>query len=162
MADNSIPSLRRTGWALLAATLLFLVAAFITKYFGRFPLPTDPLEQLTLIATDSFGWPAQAILFPLCHVAVAVVFGLLAARLPQGLPRWLGMAAALLFGIGALLWLPISLDRLRLFREAPELIRLYNPASPPVVFNDTGVFWFHTIAILAAIGHLLSAIFFYW
>ena len=158
MVDDSIHSLRGTSWALLAATLVFLIAAFITKYFGHFPLPSDPLEQLTLIATDPFGWPVQAILFPVCHAALTVVFGLLAARLPEGLPRWLGIAAAVLFGIGALLWLPISGDRLRVFREAPELTRLYNPATPPVVFNDTGVFWPHTVAILAAIGLMGGAL----
>lgn len=156
--DGSMTAVRGLGWALLAATLLFLVVAFITKYFGRFPLPTDPLEQLTLIATDPFGWPAQAILFPVCHIALTVVFGLLATRLPEGLPRWLGIAAAVLFGIGALLWLPISLDRLRVFREAPELIRLYNPASPPAVFQETGVFWPHTVAILSAIGLMGGAL----
>lgn len=152
MADDPILSVRGTGWVLLAAIVVFLVAAFVAAYFRRFPLPTDPLEQLTLIATDSLGWPAQAILFPIVHLAVTVVFGLLVVHLPEGLPRWLGITATVLFGIGALLWLPISLDRLRLFREADELIRLYNPASPPALFQDTGIFWPHTAAILAAIG----------
>lgn len=158
MAEIKVLSLRDIGWALLATTGVFLVSAFITQYFGRFPPPTDPLEQLTLIATDRFGWPAQAILFPVCHVAVAILFGVIAVRLPEGLPRPLGIAAALLFGAGALLWLPISLDRLRIFREAAELIRTYDPAAPPTVFQTTGLFWPHTLAILAAIGLMGAAL----
>lgn len=158
MDESMTLSTRGIGWALLGVVGLFLFAAFITKYFNHFPLPTDPLEQLTLIATDPFGWPAQAILFPLCHVAVTLLFWQVATRLPVGLPRWLGIGAAVLFGIGALLWLPTSLDRLRVFREAPELIRLYNPASPPPIFIDVGVFWPHTVAVLAAIGLMGGAL----
>lgn len=156
MANGLFSSIRGLGWALLSSVLLLLFAASIAKFFRY--RPSDPLEQLTLIATDPFGWPTQAILFPIAHLATTIVFGLPAAQLPAGLPRWLGIAAAVLFGIGALLWLPISLDRLRLFREAPELIRLYNPAAPPVVFNDTGIFWPHTFAILAAIGLMGAAL----
>ncbi len=158
MVNASMLPLRGIAWALLGVTFVFLVAAFITKYFGRFPLPTDPLEQLKLIATDPVGWPAQAILFPVVHLAVTVIYGLLAVGLPTGLPRWLGIGATLLFAAGTLLWLPISLDRLRVFQAAPDLIRLYKPSAPSAIFHDMGVFWPHTLCILAAIGLMGSAL----
>jgi hypothetical protein len=65
-ATNQLPSLRAAGIALLATCILFMVGASVAAYFRRFPLPTDPLAQLTLIADDRIGWTAQAIIFPVC------------------------------------------------------------------------------------------------
>ena len=58
-------SFRAAGIALLAIAILFMIGASTAAYFRRFPLPTDPLDQLTLIANDRVGWTAQAIIFPL-------------------------------------------------------------------------------------------------
>lgn len=71
-APSHLQSLRAAGTALLATCILFMVGAGVAAYFRRFPLPSDPLEQLTLIANDRAGWSAQAIIFPICFVAVAV------------------------------------------------------------------------------------------
>ncbi|MCB0248387.1 MAG: hypothetical protein KDI07_07390 [Anaerolineae bacterium] len=126
--------------------------------FRRFPIPTDPLEQLTLIANDRAGWTAQAVIFPVCFLAFTIIFGWMAARLPAGSARWLAIAAALAAGAALLLWLPISADRLRLAARAAEMIAAYDPTAPSEVFRDTGTFWPYTFCALASVALLGAAL----
>ncbi|MBE7532945.1 MAG: hypothetical protein HND44_11015 [Chloroflexi bacterium] len=132
--------------------IVFMVGAFSAAYFRQWPLPTDPLDKLTVIANDRIGWTAQAIIFPVAFLATAVLFALLATQLPGPGPRWLAIAAALLIFAGFLFWLPISLDRLQLGAKAAEMIRTYDPAmSPEIMVNTSGVFWANTLCILAVL-----------
>lgn len=157
-STEQLASLRLAGFVLLATGILFMIGASAAAYFRRFPLPTDPLEQLTLIANDRIGWSAQAIIFPICFVAVAVVFGWMAMQLPAGWPRWLAVAATLASVAALLLWLPISANRLQLAAQAAERIASYDPAAPPEVFRNTGTFWPYTFAALAGIGLMGAAL----
>ena len=149
---------RTAGIALLAVCILFMIGASVAAYFRRFPIPTDPLEQLTLIANDRAGWTAQAVIFPLCFLAFTIIFGWMAARLPAGSARWLAIAAALAAGAALLLWLPISADRLRLGTHAAEMIAAYDPTAPSEVFRDTGTFWPYTFCALASVALLGAAL----
>lgn len=149
---------RTAGIALLAVCILFMIGASVAAYFRRFPIPTDPLEQLTLIANDRAGWTAQAVIFPVCFLAFTIIFGWMAARLPAGSARWLAIAAALAAGAALLLWLPISADRLRLGTHAAEMIAAYDPTAPSEVFRDTGTFWPYTFCALASVALLGAAL----
>jgi hypothetical protein len=159
MADiNQLSNFRPLGIALLATVIIFLVGAWSAAYFRQWPLPDTPLEKLILIANDRVGWTAQAIIFPVAFLATAVLSGLITANLPGGWPRWLAAGATLLFAAGFLLWLPISVDRLRLGAQAAELIRRYDPAAPPAVMVNPGtLFWSHTYCILAALALMGAA-----
>ncbi|MDW8317332.1 MAG: hypothetical protein RMN53_05750, partial [Anaerolineae bacterium] len=86
---------RPAGFALLATGSAYMIGAGASAYFRRLTLPTDPLEPLTLSANDRSGWSAQAIIFPICFVTVAMAFGWMAVQLPAGWPRRLAVAAAL-------------------------------------------------------------------
>ena len=148
---------RGTGIVLLATVIVFQIGAFSASYFRAMP-PSDPRQQLTLIANDPIGWPAQAIIFPIALLATSILFGYIALRLSVWWPRWLGIGATLLFVAGFLLWLPISIDRLRLAAQAAEMLRTFDPAAPPEVFLNGWVFWPHTITVLAAIGLMGAAL----
>ncbi|MCB9420368.1 MAG: hypothetical protein H6667_11205 [Ardenticatenaceae bacterium] len=140
-----------SGIALLINVIIFLISASAAAYFRRWPLPSDPLEKLKLIANDRAGWTAQAILFPVVYLGTAVTFAFITAKLPATGARWLAITATLLFFAGFLFWLPISIDRLRLGANAAELVQHNNPASPPAIMvNVSGVFWANTLCILAA------------
>ena len=149
---------RTAGIALLAVCILFMIGASVAARFRRFPIPTDPLEQLTLIANDRAGWTAQAVIFPVCFLAFTIIFGWMAAQLPAGSARWLAIAAALAAGAALLLWLPISADRLRLAARAAEMIAAYDPTAPSEVFRDTGTFWPYTFCALASVALLGAAL----
>jgi len=115
------------------------------------------LEKLQRIANDRPGWTAQAILFPVVYLATAVLFALIAAKLPNA--RGLASAAALLVAVGFLCWLVISIDRLQLGAKAAELIRTYDPAAPPeVMVNFSWLFWANTLCILAALALMGAAL----
>ena len=147
---------RTAGTALLVAAIVFMIGAFVADYF-RLPIPTQPLEKLQRIANDRPGWTAQAILFPVVYLATAVLFALIAAKLPNA--RGLASAAALLVAVGFLCWLVISIDRLQLGAKAAELIRTYDPAAPPeVMVNFSWVFWANTLCILAALALMGAAL----
>lgn len=154
-ATEQLASLRPAGFALLATGIPFMIGAGAAAYFRRFPLPTDPLEQLTLSANDRSGWSAQAIIFPICFVTVAMAFGWMAVQLPAGWPRWLAVAAVLASVAARLLWLPISANRLQLAAHAAKMIASYDPAAPPAVFRNTGTFWPYTLGSLAGIAAFL-------
>lgn len=153
-----LPGFRSAGIALLAACILFMIGAGSAAYFRRFPLPSDPLDQLTLIANDRAGWTAQAVIFPVCFLAIAVVFGWMATRLPAGSARFVAFGATALSAAALLLWLPISIDRLQLGARAAAMIASYDPAAPPEVFRNTGAFWPYTFAALAGIGLMGAAL----
>lgn len=147
---------RTAGTALLVAAIVFLASAFVADYF-RLPIPTEPLAKLQRIAYDRPGWTAQAILFPVVYLATAVIFALIAANLPN--TRGLASAATLLFAVGFLCWLPISIERLQLGARAAELLRTYDPAAPPAVMvNFSWVFWANTLCILAALALMGTAL----
>ncbi len=147
---------RTAGIALLVATIVFMVGAFVADYF-HLPIPTEPLEKLQRIANDRAGWTAQAIIFPVVYLATAVIFALIATKLPNA--RGLASAAALLVAVGFLCWLVISIDRLQLGAKAAELIRTYDPAAPPAVMvNFSWVFWANTLCILAGLALMGTAL----
>ena len=150
MTDST--NLRAAGITLLAIGLIFMIGAFVAAYFRRFPLPTDPLEQLTLIADDRAGWTAQAIIFPAAFLAITVVFGWIAAQLPGNWPRWLAVAATVASAAAFLLWLPISVNRLQVAAQAADLISAYDPAAPPPVPLSAGTFWPYTVCALASLA----------
>lgn len=143
--------------ALLATVLVFLAAAFAAAYFRNWP-HADAREQLALIANDRTGWTAQALLFPAALLATAVVFALIARRLPAAAPRALGLGGAALFFAGALLWLPISVQRLRYWPRAVALLQAYDPANPVDVNFGGQTFWAHTACVLAAITAMGAAL----
>lgn len=156
---NQLPNFCALGIALLITVIVFMVGAWSAAYFRQWPLPDTPLEKLTLIANDRVGWTAQAMIFPVAFLATAVLSGLITVNLPDGWPRWLATGATLLFAAGFLLWLPISVDRLRLGAQAAELIRRYDPAAPPAVMVNPGtLFWSHTYCILAALALMGAAL----
>lgn len=142
---------------LFIVVIFFLVGAFVAAYFRKWP-HSSPLEQLTLIANDRWGWTAQAIMFPLAFLATAVLFLLLALQLPETWPRWLGLIAAALFAVGWFLWVPISISRLRYWPEAVELLHNYDPAHPVDVNFGDRTFWQHTISVLLAIVFMSVAL----
>lgn len=152
-----VADFRPMGIALLVLVILFMIGASSAAYFRRFPLPTDPLEKLKLIAKDRVGWSAQAIIFPVVYAGTTIVFGWMAAQLSLTWPRWLAIGATLLFAVGFLLWLPISIDRLRLASDASELIENYDPAAPPDLMA-VSTFWAHTYCVLAAIALMGAAL----
>ena len=92
--SNPLHTFRTAGIALLASAVLFMIGAFSAAYFRKVPIPTDPLEQLTLIANDRVGWTAQAIIFPIALLATGVIFGVIAARLPGPWLRGLAIMAS--------------------------------------------------------------------
>ena len=155
---SAVLAFRPAGIALLATVVIFMIGAWSAAYFRRWPLPADPLDRLTVLANDRLGWTAQAIIFPVAFLATAVIFGVIAARVPGPGPRWLAIGATLLFTVGGLLWLPISIDRLQLGAQAAALIRTYDPAAPPPIMVNSTFFWPHTICILAAITLMGAAL----
>lgn len=154
---NQLPNFRPQGIALLVTVIVFMIGAFSAAYFRQWPLPATPLEKLTRIANDRVGWTAQAIIFSVAFLATAVIFGLIAAKLPHA--RWLAVGAVLFFVAGFLFWLPISRDRLQLGAEAAEMIRAYDPAMPPgIMVSFSWVFWANTLSILTALALMGAAL----
>lgn len=150
---NQLSNFRPFGIALLVTVIVFMIGASSAAYFRQWPLPSTPLEKLTLIANNRMGWTAQAILFPVAYLGTAVLFALITAKLSTSVPHWLAVAATFLFFAGFLCWLPISSERLQLGTNAAELIRIYDPAAPPTVMvNINWVFWANTLCILAALA----------
>ena len=135
-----------------------MIGASVAAYFRRFPLPSDPLQQLTLIANDRVGWSAQAVIFPVCFLAVTLIFGGMAIQMPGGWPRWLAIAATVASAAALLLWLPISANRLDLVARAAHMIAAYDPSAPPEVFRNMGTFWPYSFAALAGIGLMGAAL----
>ncbi len=145
------------GLALLITVIIFFVGAFSAAYFRVWP-HTDARQELALIAEDPLGWTAQAVIFPLGFLVTAVIFGLVAARLPEGAPRWIGLGAALLFGVGGLLWVPISLRRLRFLPAAAALLKDYRESQPVAINIGGQTFWPHTYCVLAGAGLMGAAL----
>ncbi|MBK7176087.1 MAG: hypothetical protein IPH82_02635 [Chloroflexi bacterium] len=151
---NQLFGFRSLGTALLVTVIVFMVGAFAADHF-RLPIPTEPLEKLQRIANDRTGWTAQAIIFPVAFLATAVLFALIAAKLPS---RWLAGCGPVLGG-GFLFWLPISIGRLQLGAKAAELISTYDPTTPPeVMVNRSWLFWANTLCILAALALMGAAL----
>lgn len=157
-ASSPTLSLRPTGLALLFTGVLFMIGAWVAAYFRRFPLSTDPREQLTLIANDRAGWTAQAIIFPVCFLLVTVIFGWIATRLPVARPRWLAIAATVASGTALLLWLPISVNRLNLAAQAVALLRSNDPVIQVPMLINANTFWLYTISALAGIALMGAAL----
>jgi hypothetical protein len=155
---NELQSFRSIGVYLLVTVIIFLVGAGTAAYFRNFPLPVDPLDKLKLIANDRVGWTLQAVIFPVAFLATAVIFGFITTRLNEPVPHWLGIGATILFGLGFLFWLPISIDRLQLGANAAEMIRTFNPESPPIVMEQSWFFWPNTLVILGAIALMGTAL----
>ncbi|MBE2222121.1 MAG: hypothetical protein IAF02_11300 [Anaerolineae bacterium] len=156
---NTFISWRWIGVTLMVTVVIFMIGAGSAAYFRQWPLPSDPLDQLTAIANDRIGWPLQAILFPVAYLVTAVLFAIIAVHLPGSAPRWLAVGATILFFAGFLLWLPISIERLQLGAHAAEMIRTYDPGVPPIVMGGASwVFWSQTLCILAAIALMGAAL----
>ena len=155
--QDQLISFRPTGIALLVTVIVFLIGAFSAAYFYKIP-PSDPREKLTLIANDPIGWTAQAIIFPVAFLATSLIFGYIALRLLEPWPHWLAMGAAVLFAMGFLLWIPISVGRLQLGSTAAELLRTFDAAAPIRVDIGGWSFWPHTLCVLAAIGLMGAAL----
>jgi hypothetical protein len=97
-------------------------------------------------------------LFSVAYLATAVIFGIMAAGLPKGGAQWLAVGATVLIAAGFFFWLPISIGRLEVGANAAELIRSFDPASPPEVMASAWSFWPNTLAVLAAIALMGAAL----
>lgn len=150
--------LRPAGVALLITVAIFMVGAWAAAYFRQWPLPATSQKKLTLIANDRIGWTAQAIIFPVCFLAVAIVFGWIAQRLPGGWPRGLAVAATVASWAALLLWLPITVNRLYLGAQAASLLAGHDPNAPLPVLVNADTFWPYTVAALAGIGLMGAAL----
>ena len=157
MTQTVSNSLRPFGLALLITIVVFMIGAFSAAYF-RLPLPTTPLEQLQRIANDRLGWTAQAIIFPVSFLAITIIFGQMATKLPAGWPRWVAVAATVLSGVALLLWLTISINRLHLGTQAAELLANHDPNMPLPVIVNINTFWPYTYCALAGIGLMGAAL----
>ena len=157
-STEQLTGTRPLGFALLAIAMLFMIGASAAAYFRRLPLAHRPAGAVGPDRQRPHRLAAQAIIFPVCFVAVAVIFGWMAMQLPAGWPRWLAAAATLASVAALLLWLPISASRLQLASQAAEMIASYDPAAPPEVFRNTGTFWPYTFAALAGIGLMGAAL----
>ncbi len=156
---NDLRNLHSVGVALLVTGVIFMVGAFSAAYFRQWPLPSTPLQKLTLIANDRVGWTTQAILFPAAFLATTVLFGVMATNLPGPGPRWLAIGGTVLAAAACLLWLPITLERLQLGTNAAALIRTFDPSAPPeVMVKARWAFWPHTLCLLAAIALMGAAL----
>lgn len=152
-------TLHGVGVGLLITVVFFMIGAFSAAYFRQWPLPSTPLQKLTLIANDRVGWTTQAILFPLAFLATTTLFGVMATSLPAPVPRWLAIGGTVLAAAACLLWLPITLERLQLGANAAALIRTFDPSAPPAVMeNARWAFWPHTLCLLAAITLMGAAL----
>ena len=129
--SNQLHTFRTAGIALLVSVVLFMIGAFSAAYFRKVPIPTDPLEQLTLIANDRVGWTAQAIIFPIALLATAGIFGVIAAQLPGPWPRWLAIVATILFAAGALVGCLSAYSACNWAPMQPETSTMFDPAAPP-------------------------------
>jgi len=159
MTQTMTFSWRGLGVSLLAAVILFLIAAFSAAYFRQYPLPATAEEKLTAIANDRLGWTFQAVSFLLVYLATAVLFGMFTQRLPESTARWLAWGATLCMAAGFLLWLPIAINRVQLGVQVAELLRTLDPNAPPALITaNAWSFWPHTIAVLAAIGLMGGAL----
>ena len=142
--------IRFAGRVLIAGTIMLMIGAMSAVYFRQTP-PTDPLQQLRLIAGDPIGWTAQAILFPIAMAIIAIGFGLAGARLPAGLAQRLGIAAACLAVIACLLWIPISVARIQLGSAAAGMLET-TAANDPQLNISGNTFWPYTVAALLSIA----------
>lgn len=149
MPTTTLQPLRPAGVALLIIATLFMVGAWAAAYFRQWPLPATPQEKLSLIANDRIGWTAQAIIFPVCFLAVTIIFGWIAQRLPGGWPRWLAVAATVASVAALLLWLPITMNRLHLGAQAAALLAGHDADAPLPVLINADTFWAYTVAALA-------------
>ncbi|MCA9875962.1 MAG: hypothetical protein KC441_19955 [Anaerolineales bacterium] len=149
--------MRTLGIELLVLVIIFMIGAGVAAYFRKFP-HDSPREQLQLIANDRWGWTAQAIIFPVVFAATAVLFLIMARQLPAGWPRWLGLVAAGLFALGFLLWMPISIRRMRYWSRAVTLLENYDSELPVDVNIGGRTFWPHTVSVLLAIAFMGSAL----
>ena len=155
---QSLNALRPAWVALLITVMLFMVGAWAAAYFRQWPLPATSQEKLTLIANDRIGWTAQAIIFPVCFLAVAIIFGWIAVRLPDGLPRGLAVAATVAGMAALLLWLPITMNRLYLGAQAAALLAGHDPNAPLPVLVNADTFWPYTAVALAGIALMGAAL----
>lgn len=149
---------RRTvaGALLTGGSLLVLVAAGLPDW--RVFTSPDRHAQLEAVAARRWGWTAQAVLFP-------TAFGLVGAGLASAAPlrqlrrrrraRLLARLAALLGGASALLWVPISVERLRTGARVDELL-----ARPPEELSAprSPTFWPYTACAVGATGCLGAAL----
>lgn len=158
MPTTAFQPLRPAGVALLLTVALFMVGAWAAAYFRQWPLPATPQEKLSLIANDRIGWTVQAIIFPVCFLAVAIIFGWIAQQLPGGWPRRLAVAATIASVAALLLWLPITMNRLHLGDQAATLLAGHDGNAPLPVLINADTFWAYTVAALAGIALMGAAL----
>jgi hypothetical protein len=112
----------------------------------------DPLVKLQGIARKKTGWAGQAVLFPVAFAIVTSGFGLL-ARLLRGPSRTLATVATGMSALSTLLWLPLTIGRLRLRNEVDEMIQTYQPGMEVDLAGGFGwAFWPYTWAALTSIA----------
>jgi len=143
-----------TGALLTAGSAVVLVAAVLPKW-QVFTSPTRR-EQLQAIAARKWGWTAQAYLFPIGFGVVASG-ATTAAAMPalRARPaRRLAQIAALLSAAAALLWVPISRERLR---TGATVDRMLADAADDMTPPASPTFWPYTVCALGAAGLLGAA-----
>jgi hypothetical protein len=138
------------GAILLIGCVIQLAAASLVdpKVF----MSPDPLEKLQGIARKKSGWAGQAVLFPVAFAIVTSGFGLLAGVL-RGPARWCAIVATGAGALSTLLWLPLTIGRLRLGDEVDEKIQTYQPGTEADLAGGFGwAFWPYTCAALASVA----------
>ena len=141
---------RLVGGILLIGCIIQLTAASLVdpKVF----LSPDPLVKLQGIARKKTGWAGQAVLFPVAFAIVTSGFGLL-ARLLRGPARWWAIVATGMSALSTLLWLPLTIGRLRLRDEVDQRIQTYQPGTEVDLAGGFGrAFWPYTWAALTSIA----------
>ncbi len=112
----------------------------------------DPLMKLQGIARKKTGWAGQAVLFPVAFAIVTSGFGLL-ARLLRGPGRWWAIVATGMSALSTLLWLPLTIGRLRLGDGVDEMIQTYQPGMEADLAGGFGwAFWPYTYVALTSIA----------
>lgn len=142
------------GTLLTAGSATVLVGAGLPR--SRVFTSSTRREQLQHIAARKWGWTAQAYLFPVGFGAVAAGLAV-AAAMPElsGHPaRRLARMAAQNGAAAAILWVPISRERLRT-GENVDLLLARADTEPDAPTSPT--FWPYTTSAVGAAGLLGAA-----
>jgi hypothetical protein len=150
---SSGAGLRRAGGLVIAASWLpGLPAALLDPRVFTSP---DPRVKLEVIASRPKAWTGHAFGFPAAFALTALGYGLLSAGIEERRSRRLALAATGLGFASALLWLPISVNRLRLASRANSLLE---EGSTETVDIGSWTFWPYTVAHLGSILAMRSAL----
>jgi hypothetical protein len=109
------------GFTLIIGSILFLIAAFMPISLKVFPEP-DEQKRLDVIQNDRTGWNISCVLFGAGSVIAVIGLGLFALHIQtvsdNNLLKLIDYLAAIVAGIGALMWVIIVYNRIILPAES--------------------------------------------